>query len=116
MQSKARTLATSRAKLLESLSELESRTGLGIGKSIGGNDANFVLVPILEKEKVGVKPRLPSSPRANQIYRALAEEHGVVVRFRGNEPGCAGCLRITVGTEEENATVLKKLEEVMRII
>ena len=116
MQNKARRLVTSRSKLLESLEELEKRTGLGIGKSIGGNDANFVLVPILEKEQVGDKPRSPSSSRANKIYRALAEEHGVVVRFRGNEPGCAGCLRITVGTEEENTAVLRKLEEVMRII
>ncbi|KAF8870974.1 aminotransferase class I and II-domain-containing protein [Gymnopilus junonius] len=116
MQSKARALVVSRAKLLQSLLELEDRTGLGIGESIGGNDANFVLVPILEKEPVGDKQRLPSSPRANKIYRALAEEHGVVVRFRGNEPGCTGCLRITIGTEEENEAVLKKLEEVMNII
>jgi histidinol-phosphate aminotransferase len=37
----------------------------------------------------------------------------VVVRFRGSEPGCDGCLRITVGTQEENQTVITKLTEVL---
>ncbi|KDR80784.1 hypothetical protein GALMADRAFT_1106857 [Galerina marginata CBS 339.88] len=118
MQRKASTLVSSRAELLNSLLEL-GKTGLGIGKSIGGNDANFVLIPILEKREKqdgdSYTPP-PSSARANQIYRSLAEENGVVVRYRGNEPGCAGCLRITVGTAEENAVVLKKLEEVMKVM
>jgi len=90
---------------------------LGVGTSIGSNDANFVLVPILERAVGGgngdLGNRKPDSNRAQRVYKALAEEEGVVVRYRGNEPGCAGCLRITVGTEEENAVVIKKLEDIM---
>ena len=86
-----------------------------MGTSIGSNDANFVLSPILERDG-GLRNRMPDNARAQRVYKALAEQEGVVVRYRGNEPGCAGCLRITVGTEEENAMVIKKLEELLRIL
>ena len=36
---------------------------------------------------------------------------GVVVRFRGNERGCPGALRITVGTKDEMQTLLLRLQE-----
>lgn len=36
-------------------------------------------------------------------------DRGVVVRFRGNELHCDGCIRATVGTEEENSIFLEKL-------
>ena len=35
--------------------------------------------------------------------------HGVVVRDRSKERGCEGCLRITVGLEEENDKLLNLL-------
>lgn len=38
-------------------------------------------------------------------------ENGVVVRFRGNELHCKGCLRITVGNPEENARLVDLLKE-----
>ncbi|KAF6757759.1 hypothetical protein DFP72DRAFT_890578 [Ephemerocybe angulata] len=43
------------------------------------------------------------SERAQKVYKYLAEQVGVVVRYRGNELGCEGCLRVTIGTEEENS-------------
>jgi histidinol-phosphate aminotransferase len=94
-------------------------TELGVGKVIGGNDANFLVVPILERgsSRVGNSAvRKPSSERAQRVYKTLAENEGVVVRYRGNELGCEGCLRITVGTKEENAVMLKKLEELLRVL
>ncbi|KAK0223013.1 histidinol-phosphate aminotransferase [Armillaria fumosa] len=106
MQSKINTLIASRTKLLQSLSALAD---LGLGPSVGGNDANFIVVPILSKD--GTKP---DNLRSQKVYKSLAEENGVVVRFRGNEPGCEGCLRITVGSEEENEIVVRKLTEVLR--
>lgn len=115
MRSKAQEIVSNRKKLLVALSEL-GRKGLGVGHSIGSSDANFVLTPILEKTPTGDAPAQPSSERANKVYRSLAEENGVVVRYRGNEPGCAGCLRITIGTEEENRIILQKLEEVLRVL
>ncbi|KAJ7735087.1 pyridoxal phosphate-dependent transferase [Mycena maculata] len=106
MRSKISTLVESRQQLLTDLTGLVS---LGVGGVIGGNDANFVVVPILAEGK-------PDNTRAQRLYRLLAEENGVVVRYRGSEPGCEGCLRITVGTEEENRTVVAKMRLVLSAI
>jgi histidinol-phosphate aminotransferase len=108
MKSKLSSLKTSRTALLSSFSSLAH---LGLGSSIGGNHANFILIPILEK---GTDK--PDSERAHKVYKALAEENGVVVRYRGSELGCKGCLRITVGSEEENKIVLEKLEKVLNVL
>ncbi|KAF5382340.1 hypothetical protein D9757_012709 [Collybiopsis confluens] len=105
MRNKIETLKTSRNALLTSLAGLAH---LGLGLSIGSNDANFVMVPILSRD--GTRP---DNVRSQKIYKSLAEDNGVVVRFRGNEPGCEACLRITVGSEEENAVVIRKLELVL---
>jgi histidinol-phosphate aminotransferase len=43
---------------------------------------------------------------AAAVYNHLAA-HGVVVRNRTHEPGCQGCLRITVGTADENQKLLR---------
>ncbi len=106
MRQKIATLVKGRGQLLEGLQELRA---LGLGAPIGGNDANFVVVPVLEKSGSGK----PDNTRAQKIYKTLAEQEGVVVRYRGGEPGCAGCLRITVGSEDEIKVVLKKLGELL---
>lgn len=110
MRDKVRTLLESRERLKGSLEKLAH---LGIGESIGGNDANFLLVPILDAET-----GLLDNTRAVRVYKTLAEERGadescVVVRYRGGEAGCEGCLRITVGTEEENGMLLRRLARVL---
>ena len=105
MQAKVAQLVASRATLLQSLATLES---LGLGPSIGANDANFVMVPVLGKDGQ------PDNERASKVYKLLAEENGVVIRFRGKEPGCAGCVRITIGSEEENRAVMDKLRKVLQ--
>jgi histidinol-phosphate aminotransferase len=104
MREKIATLASSRAELIRSLATLAP---LGLGTPIGANDANFVLIPVLAHGQ-------PDNGRAHKVYKTLAEEKGVVVRFRGHEPGCTGCLRITVGSEQENEMVLRQLAEVLR--
>lgn len=58
----------------------------------------------------------PDSARALKVYKTMAEEKGVVVRYRGNEHGCEGCLRITIGAAEENKVLLAKLEETLQAI
>ena len=55
----------------------------------------------------------PDNVRAQKVYKTLAEGENVVVRYRGSEIGCPGCLRITVGTEEENAVALEKLRKTL---
>jgi len=59
-------------------------------------DANFVLFRITDAENV---------------YHKLAEE-GVIVRYRGNEPHCENCLRLTVGTSAENDRFFAALQNI----
>ncbi len=106
MHQKVSQLVTGREWLLNALSTVRA---LGLGAAIGGNDANFIMVPVLEKNGSGK----PDNSRAHSVYKTLAEEEGVVVRYRGSESGCTGCLRITVGSKEENETVVRKLSELL---
>lgn len=99
MQKYVDIIQTERAKLLNSLSRIE-----GIGKNIGGLDANFVLIEILDKHQN------PSNELAESVYKKLAIEDQVVVRFRGKELNCAGALRISIGTSQENQIVIDKLK------
>lgn len=69
---------------------------------LGSGNANFLLA------QIGTNG-IPDNRKAERIYKAMAEKEKVVVRFRGNEVGCEGCLRITVGTSEECEVVINKL-------
>ena len=73
-----------------------------VGRILGANDANFVLVEI-------IKDGVPNNDLAFQIYKRLAEIDKVVTRFRGSEHGCNGCLRISVGTDGEVKQLLLNL-------
>ena len=99
------------ARLLRNRDQLIQRLTSGeiqsIGNVLGGNHANFVLVQILNEEGQ------TSNERAKMVYKKLAEELGVVVRFRGMEKGCEGCLRITVGSEEDVEVLLKRMKEIL---
>jgi histidinol-phosphate aminotransferase len=109
MRSNVAALIASRTELLgpsSSPKSLASLSLLGLGTPIGGNDANFVLIPVLRDGE-------PNNERAGAVYKKMAEEKDVVVRFRGNELGCKGCLRITVGKEEENTKLLAMLKETL---
>ena len=58
-------------------------------------DANFVLIKV---------------PDANAVYNYLNEK-GIIVRNRSKVSLCLNCLRITVGTQEENKTLLNELKK-----
>lgn len=79
----------------------------GIGAIRGGLDANFLLVELCNIDHE------PDNEVALRVYERLAEEKGVVVRFRGREWGCEGCLRITVGTGPEVDRFLEELSLVL---
>jgi histidinol-phosphate aminotransferase len=99
-------LNTQRSFLLSALPTIP-----GLGRILGGNHANFVLVQVLDKPlEDGGKV---SNVRAKEVYTKMAEEEKVVVRYRGNEVGCEGCLRITVGTPEESKAVVERLRSVL---
>jgi histidinol-phosphate aminotransferase len=87
--------------LLEELIKLPFIKGF-----LGSNDANFVLAQFTNTEGE------PSNDVAFKIYKQLAEVDGVVVRYRGTEMGCTGCLRITVGTSKENQFLIEKLGKI----
>lgn len=59
------------------------------------SDANFLLVKI---------------DNAKKRYQQLSER-GIIVRYRGDEPLCEDCLRITVGTPDENERLISALKE-----
>lgn len=83
----------------------------GVGKLIGGEESNFLLYQMLDAPSD--QDGKPSNETALAVYEGLAEEKGVVVRFRGKEYGCTGCLRITVGTEKEVDRFLQEIRIVL---
>lgn len=86
----------------------------GIGRFRGGSDSNFLLVEILDApSESGGKP---DNTTALEVYETMAGRRGVVVRFRGKEYGCNGCLRITVGTEPEVDRFLREIRDVLQTI
>ena len=79
----------------------------GVGRLRGGTCSNFLLYEMLNAQGE------PDNVTALAVYERLAEQKGVVVRFRGKEHGCLGCLRITVGTEDEVTRFLGALERTL---
>jgi histidinol-phosphate aminotransferase len=75
-----------------------------VSEILGSQNANFILARVVDDQGKA------NNDRAHFIYQTLAEIEGVVVRFRGMEMHCEGCLRITVGTRSENEILLKKLK------
>jgi len=67
--------------------------GIPVVKKVWPSDANFLLVAFDDPDS---------------IYTKLVEA-GVIVRNRNTTPLCRGCLRITVGTPEENDKLLNIL-------
>jgi histidinol-phosphate aminotransferase len=63
-------------------------------KRVFPSDANFILVEI---------------EQALDTYNALVEQ-GIIVRDRSKVTLCEGCLRITIGTPQENNTLLQALK------
>lgn len=62
-------------------------------KEIYPSDSNFLLIKVDD---------------ADRRYKELISKE-LVVRNRTNEPLCENCLRITIGTEEENKYLLKRM-------
>ena len=59
------------------------------------SDSNFLLVKVDNADL-----------RYNQLLK-----NGIIVRNRSNQPLCQNCLRITIGTENENKSLIKILNE-----
>ncbi|EPE03137.1 histidinol-phosphate aminotransferase [Ophiostoma piceae UAMH 11346] len=102
MRSNLAKLVAQRERLVAELPKIA-----GVGRLRGGVDSNFLLYEMLNAQGE------PDNGIALAVYTKLAEQRGVVVRFRGKEHGCLGCLRITVGTEEEVTRFLAAIEKTL---
>jgi len=71
-----------------------AQIGRQSGFTVKPSEANFLLL------------RWPSSAAATEVHRTLVEA-GLLVRNFCAAPGLAGCLRITLGDERENATLVE---------
>lgn len=86
------------AQVAEIKSERERVTAAlkdcGVVKALYPSDANFLLVKVSD---------------AKALYAALIEQK-VIVRDRSTQPLCGQCLRITIGTPEENDRMLELMK------
>ena len=65
-------------------------------KKVYPSDANFILVEVDDAAKT---------------YNALVDQ-GIIIRDRSKVTLCEGCLRITIGTQKENETLLNALKSI----
>jgi histidinol-phosphate aminotransferase len=75
--------------------ELESLTNIVV--KVYPSDSNFLLF------------RVKDDLKAVDVYKTMADD-GVVTRFRGNEMHCHQCIRVTIGTFEENNKFLELMQ------
>jgi histidinol-phosphate aminotransferase len=92
-------LNTMRTHLSQILSERlfleKSLAALPFVTKVYPSDANFILFRIEHS--------------AHEAYKIMADTGAVVTRFRGTEIHCEECIRVTVGTPEENKAFLEQL-------
>ncbi|HYO00182.1 MAG TPA: aminotransferase class I/II-fold pyridoxal phosphate-dependent enzyme, partial [Actinomycetota bacterium] len=86
------TIAFERAKMYEELTTLRGVTAFP-------SDANFILF------------RCDSRP-ATEVWQDLLDK-GILVRDFSEVPGCENCLRVSVGTHEENEKFLEALSTLL---
>ncbi|MFN1835422.1 histidinol-phosphate transaminase [Balneola sp. MJW-20] len=94
VQENVRRILDERKRMEDMLAEIEEVD------EVFPSDANFLVFRV---------------KNALKVYEVLAAE-GVVVRYRGNEPGCENGLRLTIGTPEENDFFIHKLQEILKKI
>ena len=85
-------IVTERERVFAALKEL---TAQGLPVRVWPSSANFLLVRV---------------PEATRVREALRDEYSILVRDFSATPGLADCLRITIGTPEENDAVLTALK------
>ena len=89
IKSNVNSILNQREKLISSLEKLD------FVEKIYESDANFILIKV---------------DNADLRYNQLLKK-GIVVRNRTNQYLCQNCLRITVGTKDENKILIKTLNE-----
>ena len=72
-----------------------------LGVSYWPSEANFILT------RIGTQ---------HAEFSSAMKARGVLVRDRSNDPGCNGCVRITIGTRENTAQGIAAMKEVLHEI
>lgn len=86
-------------ELIESREHLaENLKSLDCVKHIYPSDANFLLIKV---------------DNPDRLYQYLCD-NGIIVRNRNRIEKCAGCLRITIGTKEENIQLINAIKKYER--
>jgi histidinol-phosphate aminotransferase len=85
-------------ELLRQRDVVEHGLGQLPGVKAFGSEANFVLFRV---------------ERAGAVWRDLLHSYGVLVRDLSREPGLEDCLRVSIGTMEENKRFLAAMGELM---
>jgi histidinol-phosphate aminotransferase len=88
------------AEVLEAREEFVAALDL-LGVPHWPSQANFILIHI--------------GPRHREFAEAM-RARGVLVRDRSNDPGCDGCVRVTIGTRDQMKTSVTALHEVLNIL
>ena len=88
LEAQVKKIKIEREKLMQSLDKVRYI------EQIYPSDANFILIKVDDAVK-----------RYNQLI-----ERGIVVRNRSNQPLCENCLRISIGTKDENENLIQSLK------
>ncbi|PAU93664.1 histidinol-phosphate transaminase [Aliifodinibius salipaludis] len=89
VQFRADAIKKERKQLADKLKQLK------IVHHVYESDANFLLTKFTD---------------AREVYNQLAEQY-IIIRYRGDQPHCENCLRITVGTPDENERLISALKK-----
>ena len=66
----------------------------GLGLSVAPSEANYLLFRV---------------PQAHEVWQQLYDEHSILLRDLSDLPGLSDCLRVSIGTPEENDELLAAL-------
>jgi len=85
-------------ELLRQRDVIEHGLGQLPGIKVFGSEANFVLFRV---------------ERAGAVWRDLLHSHGVLIRDLSREPGLEDCLRVSIGSKEDNRRFLDAMKDLM---
>ncbi len=89
VQFRADAIKKERKQLRDKLEQLK------MVRHVHESEANFLLTKFID---------------ARKVYEQLAEQD-IIIRYRGDQPHCENCLRITVGTPDENERLISALKK-----
>ncbi|MFH1375535.1 MAG: histidinol-phosphate transaminase [Patescibacteria group bacterium] len=95
MEIMAKKIISERERLTKQLWEL--------GLIVFPSDANFLLV------------KFPAKVTASRVYKKLVDNFGIVLRDFSAKPGLKNCIRVTVGSGDENRKLIAALGKVLKV-